>query len=259
MTQRGLLIFGAGAIAGAVVFAAGARWASAPSALSAQQQKQVESIIQNRLIGDPDLLIAALTKAKERTEARRADTVKSAIVADQGQLLQDPNSATAGDAAGKVSVVEFFDYRCPHCKAMEPTMSALLAAEPTIRVVYKEFPILGESSVVASRVALAAMKQGQRKYAELRRALIASKGELTEDDALKIAASVGLDTTRLKADMSTGEGDAAINRNKQLGAALGITVTPTFVIGDEVLTGETHLSDFRHAIADARQSQQLQQ
>ncbi len=257
MKQRAWLIFGAGAIVGAVVFASGARWASAPSSLSAEQEKQVESIIQNRLIGDPDLLIAALTRAKERAEAKRADTVRSAIVADQGELLQDPNSPTAGDAAGKVSVVEFFDYRCPHCKAMEPTMSALLAADPTIRVVYKEFPILGGSSVIASRVALAAMKQG--KYADLRRALIASKGELTEDEALKIAASVGLDTTKLKAAMSTGEGDATINRNKQLGAALGITVTPTFVIGDEVLTGETHLSDFRHAIADAKKSLQLQQ
>lgn len=252
MKQRPLLIFGAGVIAGALVFALGARWASTSAPLSQEQTKQVESIVRNRLIGDPDLLIAALTKAEERTQAKRAETVRAAIVARRGELLEDPNSPTAGNPAGKISVVEFFDYRCPHCRAMEPTMSALLAQDPTIRVVYKELPILGASSVIASRIALAAMKEG--KYDDLRRALIASKGEITEDGAMKIAASAGLDATKLKADMSTGEGDAIIKRNKDLAAALGISVTPSFVVGHQVLTGEMPLSDFRQAIADAYKS-----
>lgn len=253
MKQRPLLIFGAGVVAGAFLFALAARWASTSAPLSAEQEQEVEAIVQNRLISDPDLLIAALTKAKDRAEARRAQTVSAAIVARRGELLKDPDSPTAGNSAGKVSVVEFFDYRCPHCKAMEPTMSALLAKDPTIRVVYKELPILGPGSVIASRVALAAVKQG--KYDELRRALIASKGEITEDSAMQIAASVGVETKKLRADMSTGEGDATIKRNKDLAAALGISVTPSFVVGGEVLTGETQLSALRQAIAEAAKSE----
>src|SRR5215469_1473652 len=129
MKQRSSLIFGAGVIAGAFVFAIGARWAATSAPLSAAQREQVDSIVQERLISDPDLLIAALTKARERTDAKRAQSVRAAIVAKRDELLQDPDSPTAGNLAGKVSVVEFFDYRCPHCRAMEPAMSALLAQD----------------------------------------------------------------------------------------------------------------------------------
>jgi protein-disulfide isomerase len=248
LKQSRFTIFSAGIIVGALTISIGSRWISTSSALSDQQKTQVESIVRNRLLSDPDLVIAALTKAKERTDGQRAEIVREAIVARRDELMTGPNSPLEDSLKYTVPVVEFFDYSCLHCRAMEPTISALLAGDPHVYLIYKELPILGENSVIASRIALATLKQG--KYDEFRSRLMASKAQITEKGVMTIAASLGLNPTKLEADMS--ESDATIDKNKELARALGIEATPAFVVGGEVLSGEITLSDFKHAIAEEK-------
>ena len=149
-----------------------------------------------------------------------------------------------------MTLVEFFDYRCPYCKQVEPALEALLAEDRQLRLVYKEFPVLGPESTMAARAALAARKQD--KYEVLHRVLINLKGQLDETAVFKAAASVGLDTERLKRDMAAPEIDAMLNKNSRLAEALDIRGTPGFVIGDEIVPGAISLAALRQLIAVAR-------
>ncbi len=157
-----------------------------------------------------------------------------------------------GNAKGDVTIVEFFDYRCPYCKQVEPSLDALLREDERLRVVYKEWPILGKDSVYASRVALAAVKQG--KYDVFHSAMMATQGQINEEVILKVANSVGLDVAKIKADMNTAEIEDILTRNKNLAEALGIHGTPAWVIGDEMIAGAVDIATMKAKIAAVRKS-----
>jgi protein-disulfide isomerase len=149
-----------------------------------------------------------------------------------------------------VALVEFFDYRCPYCKQVAPAIEALLGEDKQLRIVYKEFPVLGPESVTASRAALAARKQG--KYEALHRALMGMKGQINDAAIFNVAQSAGLDVEKLKRDMQAPEIDRMLQANQQLAAALDIRGTPGFVIGDEVVPGAIGIDALRQLIATAR-------
>ncbi len=155
-----------------------------------------------------------------------------------------------GNLQGDVTLVEFFDYRCPYCKKFEPELEALIKEDPNLRVVYKKFPILGPASTFATRVALAARRQG--KYDEFHRAMINAKGAMTEGAILDTAKSVGIDLEKVKAEMNAPEIDGMIKRNFELAAALKVNATPTFVIGKSVLPGVINAETLRALIASQR-------
>jgi protein-disulfide isomerase len=149
-----------------------------------------------------------------------------------------------------VTLVEFFDYRCPYCKQVSPSLQALLKEDPKLRVVYKEFPVLGRESVFAARAALAARKQG--KYELFHNALMALKGQLGDDIVLKTAGAVGIDVEKLKADMGAPEIEAQIRRNHELAQALDIRGTPAFIVGTTLIPGAVDVATLRQKIAEAR-------
>ena len=149
-----------------------------------------------------------------------------------------------------MTLVEFFDYRCPYCKQVEPSLDALLKEDGKLRIVYKEFPILGEASVYATRVALAAKKQG--KYAEFHRAMMATKGDIGDEMVLKIATSIGLDVGKIKTDMSAPDIDKLIDTNYALADALNIQGTPAIIVGGTLIPGAVDLDTLRKNIAAAR-------
>ncbi len=156
----------------------------------------------------------------------------------------------AGNPKGGVSVVEFFDYRCPYCKEAEPSLDKLLTQDHQLRFVYKEFPILGPASVTAAHAALAAQRQG--KYQAFHTAMMAARGNINDDTVYQVAGSVGLDVARLKRDMASPEVAEALKANLELADVLEIHGTPAFIIGNKVVPGVVDLDALQKMIADAR-------
>ncbi|MCH7692079.1 MAG: DsbA family protein [Proteobacteria bacterium] len=173
------------------------------------------------------------------------------IVARRDELLNDPASPVGGNPDGDVTLVEFFDYQCPYCKTIFPSIQALLAEDRNLRYVFKEFPILGRASVFAARAALAARRQG--KYLEFHTAVMSARGKLTETRVMRLAEKVGLDVDRLRRDMADGTVDAMIRRNLDLADGLGIFSTPVFIVGDTQIPGAVEIDTLKVLIARARQ------
>ncbi|MGA3306820.1 MAG: DsbA family protein [Stellaceae bacterium] len=231
------------------IIAAGSH-ARAQSAFSPAQQQELQKLIHDYLQTHPEAVLDALKAAKDKEDAATAERQAKAIVEKRAELLSDPDSAVGGNPKGDVTLVEFFDYRCPYCKQMEPTIQALIKEDGKLRVVYKEFPILGPVSVFASRVAIASRKQG--KYEAFRSQMIAAKGNIDQDTVLKTAAASGIDLDKLKTDMAAPDVDKVIQRNFALAEALNIDGTPGLVVGNTVIEGAADLDEMRKRIAAAR-------
>ncbi len=175
--------------------------------------------------------------------AQEADPVKAALEAaadaaavnKAGDLLRDPATPVLGNPAGDVVLVKFVDYQCPYCKAVEPKLGKLLMDDKGVKLIVKEFPILGPESVVAAKVALAAAKQG--KYAAFHQALMAYRGKLTSDVTFGTAKDLGLDVERLKRDMNAPDVTDQLLANFNLARALKISLTPGYVVNTHVLSG----------------------
>ncbi|MFO1189220.1 MAG: DsbA family protein [Alphaproteobacteria bacterium] len=165
-------------------------------------------------------------------------------------LFDDPMAPVIGNPAGDVTIVEFFDYRCPYCKQAHATVNALLAEDPGIRLVHKHLPILGPDSVVAARAALAARRQAP--YARYHDALMQSRGAFTEDSVVKAAVSLGMDGDRLMADMKDDRLLVALRGNVTLAQALDIRGTPSYVVGNAIYFGAPDAATLRQLVAEAR-------
>jgi protein-disulfide isomerase len=165
-------------------------------------------------------------------------------------LLNDPHSPAIGNLHGDVVVIEFFDYACPYCKAVEPRLEALLKSDKGIKVIFKEFPILTPASMIATKAALASAKQG--KYAQFHNALMDYKGQLEESVIFDTAKSVGLDINRLRRDMAAPDITDEIIANFNLARSLRIFQTPGFIVGNHILTGVSADIDFPRIVAATR-------
>jgi len=212
-----------------------------------------EQKVREFLLNNPEVIVEAMQILQERQRAAEAENLKRAIAARRDDLLGDPDAPVGGNPSGDVTLVEFFDYNCPYCRRVAPTVVELEEADPDLRLVYKEFPILGPGSTFAARAALASRKQG--KYLAFHNALMQAREQLAKDQVKKIAAAVGLDTDRLQEDMNDPAIEQTIQRNLDLANALGITGTPSFVIGDQVVPGAADLRTLQRMIAHARQSE----
>ena len=198
-------------------------------------QQEIEQIVRDYLLREPEVLAEALGRLQQRKSAAAAVKTKQAVRDHQQALFSDPTSPVEGNAQGTVAIVEFFDYRCVHCRHVATTIDRLVSSNASVRVIYKNFPVLGEPSVLAARAAVAAQQQGG--WAKLHRAMLAFPGDFTLENILTIGKSVGLDTARLKADMMAPETQKALRDNLTLAAALGLDATPSFVIGERVIRG----------------------
>jgi protein-disulfide isomerase len=165
-------------------------------------------------------------------------------------LLSDPSSPVIGNPHANVAVVEFFDYACPYCKAAEPRLEAMLRSDQGTKLVLKEFPILTPESMIATKAALASVKQG--KYTQFHQALMAYKGPLQDSVIFDTAKDVGLDVGRLRKDMTAPEITDEIIANFNLARSLRMFQTPGFIVGNHILTGPSADIDFPKAVAAAR-------
>jgi protein-disulfide isomerase len=198
-------------------------------------QQEIEKIVRDYLLREPEVLAEALARLQQRRSAAAALKAKQAVRDNQPALLSDPTSPVEGNAQGSVAIVEFFDYRCIHCRSVAATLDRLVSSNASVRVIYKNFPVLGEPSVLAARAAVAAQQQGG--WAKLHRAMLAFPGDFTVENILTIGKSVGLDAARLKTDMMSPATQKTLRDNMALATALGLDATPSFVIGDRVIRG----------------------
>jgi protein-disulfide isomerase len=213
------------------------RAADAPPAVPDAQRQQIESVIRDYLERNPEVVQKALLSLQQREAEAQQKRQHDAIAAHSKELFDDAASPVAGNPKGGVTLVEFFDYSCPHCKHSEPAVKSALEQEGgtgALRVIYKEFPILGPGSLYAARAALAAQKQG--KYAALHRALMESES-IDENSVQSLAKQVGLDVPKLLKDMDGPDIAQAIEANARLASDLEIQGTPAFIIGGQLLPG----------------------
>lgn len=222
----------------------------AADALTPAQTDQVNKLIHDYFMNNPKALIDAIEHAEASMKQDERGQAKELLQSHREELEQDPTSPVLGNAKGDVTIVEFFDYRCPYCKVTAPTLQTLISQDPKVRVVMKEFPILGKESVFASRVALVARKHG--KYAEFHQAMFALKTKVDDAQTLEVAKSIGLDPAEVKKEAEAADIDAILKHNYELAKALNVSGTPAFVIGDTLLPGAVELKDFQDAIAAAR-------
>jgi protein-disulfide isomerase len=224
--------------------------ASAQQNETLTDQAKMEQIIHDYLLAHPEVILESVEKYQKQQEQASAQKQSQALVDRREELLHAAADPVIGNPNGDVTIVEFFDYRCPYCKQVEPALEALLGEDRQLRLVYKEFPVLGADSVTASKAALAAKKQG--KYDAFHRAMMTLKGQINEAAVFKTAESVGLDVERLKRDIASPEVARALKANSDLAKALDIGGTPAFVIGEEIVPGAIDLASLKQMIATAR-------
>lgn len=213
-------------------------------------REQIEQIVREYLINNPEVIVEAIEALEARQKQAAQAGQRDAVAAHQEQLYRDPDAPVLGNPTGDVTVVEFFDYRCPYCKQVAPSLSQLLKEDGKLRLVLKEFPILGPDSVLAARAALAAQAQG--KYAAMHAALLRHRSTFDDAAIARIATDAGLDVARMKSDMAKPEITAMIDRNKGLARALSVTGTPAFIIGDRVVPGAVDLETLKLLVAETR-------
>ncbi|MFT5489349.1 MAG: protein-disulfide isomerase [Paracoccaceae bacterium] len=208
-----------------------------------------EGVVRDYILKNPALIREAMQLLQAREEAEKQAAATAALKQYRGELLQNANSPVGGNPEGDITVVEFFDYNCGYCKRVAPTMAAVVKNDPNVRVVYKEFAILGPQSIVAARAALAAKRQG--KYHEFHVALM-SADQADENSVAATARSLGLDYAKLVKDMEDPAISEQLERNYRLATAIGINGTPAFVIGDRLVPGAVDEAAMMEIIADER-------
>ena len=215
-----------------------------------EQTEAIREIVRAYLLENPEVLIDTLEAYDQRRRETAEQRQREAIVARAADLSGDPGSPVLGDPNGDVLVVEFFDYRCPYCKTVASDLRQAVIADGRIRLVMKEFPILGPQSVYAARAALAADKQG--RYEDFHFALMAFEGELDEATVLSLAEALGLDRAQLQKDMFSNEVDEILQRTFELAEALDVGGTPAFIVGDRLVPGALGMEDLRRMVEELR-------
>ncbi len=211
-------------------------------AFDASQTKAIEEIVRNYLLKNPDILIDVQNELRKKIEAQVAERRKPVLK----ELYSSASDYSAGK--GEVTVVEFFDYNCPHCRTAFSTVQKLLK-EKNVRFVFIDVPFFSEPEVIKASIASA--RQG--KYFEYHAALNAQKGRIAEADALRVAKEIGLDLDKLKKDMNSPEVEGVIREHLQLAEVLGVDSTPAFFVGDKVVLGSL-AEDLVRAVEDTEKN-----
>ena len=224
-------------------------------AMSDADRAAFRAEVHNYLLENPEVILEAIQILEKRRNASAQEGDRQLVAAHADQLYGDGFSWVGGNPQGDVTVVEFLDYRCGYCKKAQPEVQALLQRDPNVRLIVKEFPILGPDSVTAGKMALAALQIDPAKFGPLHRSLMAHKGTLSEDTAYGIAKDAGYDPDEVKKLAESSEIDDRLQKNYQLAQALGLQGTPAFVVGNEIIRGYLPADEMISAVRDARVAQ----
>jgi len=228
--------------------------ASRADEFSAPQKSEIERIVRGYLIAHPEVLQEAMSELEKRQTAAEAEKHKSAVKDNAQNLFNSPRQVVLGNPNGDVTFVEFFDYNCGYCKRAMTDMLTLLKNDPKLKVVLKEFPVLGPGSMEAAQVATVVQNQDKtgKKYLDFHQRLLGSRGQANKAQALAAAKDAGLNMTQLEKDIAGPEVKASLQEAFKLAEALGLNGTPSYVIGSEVVIGAVGLPALQEKINTAR-------
>jgi protein-disulfide isomerase len=231
----------------------------APPAASAQsfsdgQRGDIEKIVRNYLIAHPEVLEEAMAELSKRQTAAETEKHEASVAKNAETIFNSPRGVTIGNRDGDVSFVEFFDYNCGYCKRAMADMLDLMKSDPKLKVVLKEFPVLGPGSVEAAKVAVAVRMQDAsgKKYLDFHQKLLGGRGQADKAHAMAAAKDAGLDMTRLEKDLASPEVNATIEENFKLAEDMGMNGTPSYVIGKQVVIGAVGVENLKEKIGLAR-------
>jgi protein-disulfide isomerase len=239
----------------AVVLALGLPAASyAQQSFSGAQRGEIEKIIKDYLVANPEILEEMSAELAKRQAVAEAEKHRSAVQRNADAIFNSPRGVVLGNPKGDVTFVEFFDYNCGYCKHAMDDMLSLLKSDPKLRVVLKEFPVLGQGSVEAAQVAVAVRMQDPtgKKYLDFHQRLLSARGQVDRAKALAAAKDAGLDMARLEKDLANPEVNATLKENFKLAEDMGLNGTPSYVIGKDVVVGAVGLAGLTKKIAEAR-------
>jgi protein-disulfide isomerase len=227
--------------------------ARAQQGFSADQRAAIEAIIKDVLLKNPELIQEALVELEKRQQQAQVDGQKQILVTERAAIFDSPKSAVAGNPQGDVTLVEFFDYNCGFCKRSLTDLQELMKLDPKLKVVLKDFPVLGADSVEASRVAIAVKNQIKGdKYWAFHVALMSTRGRINGAKALEVAREHGVNLDQARKDMESAETRGVIEETVVLGDRLGLTGTPAFVLADEIVFGAVGVEQIKTRIDAVR-------
>lgn len=211
---------------------------------------KIRELVIETILENPEIVQEALDKLRQNEYDQKQKQIFQVLSSKRELLEASPDAPVLGNLDGDVTIIEFFDYNCPYCKRVKPEISGLIEQDENIRLVYREWPILGPGSEFAARAALASQQQG--KYEEFHWALMSIPGQVNETTVLTTAEFIGLDVNKLKIDMQAPEIENHIELSKQLANALNITGTPTFIIGNKIAPGLIKTDQLLQMVGEAR-------
>ena len=221
-------------------------------ALDAQQKEEIGTFVKEYLIENPEILIEVQQALEKKQSDARAVMAQKAVEENKAAIFTAKGDMTLGNPKGDVTVVEFFDYNCGYCKHAMSDMDDVLSKDKNVRFVLKEFPILGPDSVAAHKVSDAFRKIAPEKYGEFHRALLGGEGRATEDRAIEVAGSLGVSEEALRKTMADSPNAASVKEAYQLATSLGVTGTPSYVIGNEAVFGAIGSASLEEKVANVR-------
>jgi protein-disulfide isomerase len=241
------------AVAAGLTMTLGASTGLAQS-ISNAQRVEIEKIIREFLVKNPDVLQDAMAELEKKQAAEEATKNQAAVKDNAETIFNSTRQVVVGNPQGDVSFVEFFDYNCGYCKRAMTDMMDLMKADPKLRVVLKEFPVLGPSSVEAARVGVAVRMQDKtgKKYLDFHQKLLTGRGQVDKARAMAVAKEVGMDMARIERDIASDEVKATLEESLKLAEKLGLNGTPSYVIGTNVVVGAVGLDKLKESVNIAR-------
>lgn len=224
--------------AAAGFFALAAGSAFADGQFSPAQKTEIEQIIKSYIMKNPEILRDAITELELKEKTAEADARRKIIANQQGLLYAAPLQEVVGNPAGKLTLIEFFDYNCGYCRKTLGDIARLMKDYPDLKIILKDYPILSDKSIEAASIALAARKQfDPAKFWEFHQRLLSTHGAVGREEALAVAKDLGADMDRLTKDAASDEIKKDLADNDHLGQQLSLNGTPSFILGEETVVG----------------------
>ena len=221
--------------------------------LSASQKSEIEAVVKSYLVEHPEVVHEALLEIERRQKTEEENARRKAVTDLSGAIFDSEYQAVVGNPKGKITLVEFFDYNCGYCKKSLDDMTRLIKEDPELRVVLKDFPVLGPGSVEAAQIAIALRRQFKGdKYFQFHQKLLGTRGQIGKTQALAVAKDMGADIAKLMDDVGQPATRANLDEVMKVADKLGLTGTPTFVMGDEVVVGSVGYDEMKSKVSNLR-------
>jgi protein-disulfide isomerase len=214
---------------------------------------EIPQLVKDAILADPEVIMQAVRKLRDRQEEEGKKASAEAFEKNKAVLLNDTVSPSIGDPkTTDVTVILFFDYHCGYCKQLLPTVQQLVNEDKKVRIIFREYPILSEDSVTASRAALAVHRMAPGKYWDFHAALMKSQGKYDEASLSAIATQLGIDANQMKNEMAKPEITEYLDNNRKVGEDLGVRGTPAMFIGNKMLPGAVPYATLKRLVEEVR-------